>query len=274
MSEKRSQAAKAELFRSQHHSGRLLILPNIWEAMGAKLMVKEGYPSVATASVATAISNGYADGENIPFAQLIGVVKKITSAVDVPVTVDIERGYAGSIALLKENIRLLIENGGVGINIEDSMPDKKGLFSISDYCRKIESIKETSVQCGVPIVINARSDIFVLKMENAVSQAIERGKAYRSAGADSFYPILIDDYEDISRIVEAVKMPVNVNLLKPIADLRRLEKMGVSRVSIGPQLLYHVLSTMKEVADGLLQYDSSYFFGSELVSREYLNQLV
>jgi 2-methylisocitrate lyase-like PEP mutase family enzyme len=269
-----TQAAKAELFRSQHHTGKMLILPNIWEAMGAKLMVKEGYPSVATASVATAFSNGYSDGENIPFAQLLTVVSRITSAVDVPVTVDIERGYADGIPQLKRNISLLIENGAVGINIEDSMPERKGLYSIADHCRKLEAVRETAIRSGVPLVVNARSDMFALKMENAVSLASERGQAYKSAGADCFYPILADNYEDISRILESVRMPVNVNLLKPVSDLRRLEKMGVARVSVGPQLLYHVLTTMKQMADSLQQYDSTFFFGKELVSRDFVNQLL
>ncbi len=149
------QSAKAERFRAQHHSGRLLILPNIWDSMGAKLMELAGYPSVATASVATAVSNGYADGENIPFAQLLNIVSQIVSAVDLPVTVDIERGFADNIKQLKENIKLLIENGGVGINLEDSEPDHKGLYNIDDQCRKIEAVRETGIQSDVPIVINA-----------------------------------------------------------------------------------------------------------------------
>ena len=269
-----TQASRAALFRSQHHSGKLLILPNIWEAMGAKLMVKTGYPSVATASVATAFSNGFADGEKIPFARLLTVVGDIVSAVDVPVTVDIERGYANSISRLKENISLLIGKGAVGINIEDSMPEQKGLYEIADHCRKIEAVREAAIQSGVPLVINARSDMFALKMDNAVNIAIERGKAYKSAGADCFYPILISNYDHIATILDETKIPVNVNLLKPVSDLRRLEKMGVARVSVGPQLLYHILTTMKEMADSLYRYDSTAFFGRELISREFLNQLL
>src|SRR5450631_3313039 len=118
-----SQAEKAANFRNQHHSGRLLVLPNIWDPLGARLMEKLGYPSIATASIATAMSNGYGDGEKIPFAELLKLVRRITSAVTIPVTIDIERGYSGSIIQLKENIQLLIENGAVGINIEDSEPD-------------------------------------------------------------------------------------------------------------------------------------------------------
>jgi 2-methylisocitrate lyase-like PEP mutase family enzyme len=269
-----SQSGKAARFRSQHHSG-LVILPNIWDAMGARLMEILGFPSVATASVATAVSSGYADGEHIPFSKLLEIVQKIVSAVGLPVTVDIERGYASDIGQLKDNIKMLIEHGGVGINLEDSHADHMALNSIAEQCRKIEAVKETGIKYGVPLVINARTDIFVLnKEEDPVGEAIRRGLAYKSAGADCFYPILIKNYDDISRIVEAVEMPVNVNLLKPISDLRWLEQIGVARVSVGPQLLYHVITIMKEVAESLLQHDSTFFFSRNLVSREFLNQLV
>jgi 2-methylisocitrate lyase-like PEP mutase family enzyme len=270
-----SQLLKAELFRKQHTTGKLLILPNIWDPLGASLMEKIGYPSVATASVATSLAAGYADGEKIPYSELLALVKKISNAVTIPVSVDIERGYADNISLLKENIRLLIDNGGVGINLEDSVADESGLFSIEDQCRKIEAVRETGLQCGVPIVINARTDIFLRKMQDdAVGKAVERAKAYHSAGADCVYPIMINNYDDIARFVEEVDMPVNVNLLKPISDLRRLEKSGVARVSVGPQLLNHVLLAMKTIGEELMQYDTGVFFGRELLPRQYLNGLI
>ncbi len=269
------QFEKAEKFRAQHLDEKLLILPNIWDALGAKLIQQIGFPSVATASVATALSNGYPDGEHIPFAELLTVVHKISSAIDLPLTVDIERGFADTIPQLKENIRLLIEHGAIGINIEDSYPDHTGLNSIEDQCRKIEAIRETAIQCGVPMVINARTDIFFLKIENdPMTQAIQRARAFKKSGADCVYPILINKYDDISRFVEEVEMPVNVVLLKPISDLQYLEKIGVARVSVGPNLLNHVLTIMKTVAEGLKRYDSSAFFARDLLPREYLNQLV
>ena len=270
-----SQAEKAANFRNQHHSGRLLILPNIWDPLGARLMEQLGYPSVATASIATAMSSGYGDGEKIPFAELLKLVRRITSTVTIPVTVDIERGYADNIIQLKDNIHLLIEHGAVGFNIEDSQPDHLDLFKLEDQCRKIEAIRETGIKLGVPVVINARADNFVIaNKEKAVDNAIVRAKAYKKAGADCVYPILISNYEDISRFVEAVEMPTNVNLLKPIGDLKKLEKSGVARVSVGPQLLNHVLSAMKQIGEELMQYDTTAFFGRELLTREYMNSLV
>ena len=275
MFDQKTQAAKAERFRAQHLDEKLLILPNIWDALGARLIRQLGFPSVATASVATALSNGYQDGEHIPFTELLNVVGKISSAVDLPLTVDIERGFTDTLPALKENIRQLIEHGAIGINIEDSHADHKGLNSIDDQCRKIEAIRDTAIQCGVPMVINARTDIIFLKIgDDLMKDAIARALAFKKAGADCVYPILINKYDDISRFVEEVEMPVNVVLLKPVSDLQYLEKIGVARVSVGPNLLNHVLTVMKSVAEGLKNYDSSAFFSRELLPREYLNQLV
>jgi 2-methylisocitrate lyase-like PEP mutase family enzyme len=268
------QAAKAATFRDQHHSDKLLVLPNIWDFLGARLIEKIGFPSVATASVSTALSNGYRDGEQIPFAQLLKTVNKIAQAVDLPLTVDIERGFADSIPHLKENIRQLIENGAVGINIEDSLPAHDGLYPIEDQCKKIEAIRETGLQYGVPLVINARTDVFVLKMEDALKRTIERGLSFMNAGADCIYPILMNNYDDISRFLEKVNSPINVLLQKPVSDLRKLEKAGVARLSLGPNFLNHALTSMKNVADGLKNYDSAAFFDHELLPREFLDQLV
>ncbi len=275
MTDQKKQAEKAERFRSQHLAKKLLVLPNIWDLLSAKLVQKAGFESIATASVATALSNGYADGEQIPFSELLKIVKRISSSVDLPLSVDLERGFAGNIQQLKDNIKMLIEQGGVGINIEDSLADHKTLHEITDQCLKIEAVRETAINCGVPMVINARTDIFLLKTEDdAMNKAIERCKSFRTAGADCVYPILINRYDDIEHLVEELKSPVNVLLLKPISDLEHLEKIGVARVSVGPYFLNHALTAMKSVAEGLLKNDSSAFFGRELVTREYLDELV
>ncbi len=276
MFNKQKQATLASRFRQQHQADRLLILPNIWDRLGARLMEKIGYPSIATASVATALANGYLDGEHIPFKQLLEIVSGISSSVQIPLTVDIERGFAkDNILQLKENIRLLIEHGAIGINIEDSRPDHKSLYPITDQCRKIEAAREMSQQCGVPLVINARTDVFLVDLgNNALTEGIERGRAYKNAGADCLYPVAINSYEAISQFVNETGMPVNVLLMKSVPDLKRLKEIGVSRVSLGPNLLTHVLATMKEIAEGLMRDDSSAFFGRELLSREFRDSLV
>lgn len=273
---RQEQANKAVTFRQQHHKAELLILPNIWDVLSAKLIEALGFPSVATASVATALTNGYADGENIPFATLLKVVKQITVAVSVPVTVDIERGFAGNIEQLKENIELLIENGAIGVNIEDGRPDKAGLAPIDEQCRKIEAVRETGMKYGVPIVINARTDIFLQKAsgDQVLQQAITRIRAFKEAGADCAYPILINNYQDIAILVEETQMPVNVFLLQSIGDLKKLESIGVSRVSTGPGLLKGALANMKNVAEGLQNYHAEAFLGQDLLTNDFLKNLL
>ena len=270
-----AQVLKAESFRQQHHGQEILMLPNIWDALGARLMEKIGYPSVATASVATALVNGFVDGEQIPYSRLLEVIHAICSAVDVPATVDIERGFALDTTQLKENIHLLIENGAVGINIEDSLPGHQDLYPIDEQVKKIDAVRETALQCGVPIVINARTDVFLIdKTEKAIKKGIERGLAYKAAGADCIYPVTISRYEDITQFVQELAMPINVLLMKSIANLKQLKNMGVARVSLGPHLLSHALSTMKEIAEGLMRDDTTVFFSREPLAQPYRDSLV
>ena len=151
-----SQKEKAEKFHELHHSGKMLILPNIWDALGALLLESLGYPAIATASASIAFSNGYNDGENIPFNDLLTLLKKITTSVDLPVSADIEKGYADNDIQLEENIKLLIDAGIVGINIEDTNNKTNSLQAIEYQCNKIRLIKDVAGKMGIPLFINAR----------------------------------------------------------------------------------------------------------------------
>jgi 2-methylisocitrate lyase-like PEP mutase family enzyme len=146
---------------------------------------------------------------------------------------------------------------------------------MAEQCLKIEAIREAGIQYGVPVVINARTDLFFQPSQtDTLDRVIERAKAYQSAGADCFYPILIGNYPDIARLVEEVTIPVNVVLFGPIRDLRKLEDLGVARVSIGPGLMMQAITKMKNTAEGLLNYDSNELFAQEAVSFEYLSKLI
>ena len=190
-------ADKANLFKSLHHNDKILVLPNVWDPLGARLLESLGYNAVATASASIAFSNGYADGENIPFNDLISILKKIVESVKIPVTADIESGYASNIIMLEENIKQLIDTGISGINIEDSLHDDSNMVSVKTQCEKINCIRNTAIKMGVSIFINARTDVYIkanhLSAEEKLSEAIQRGKAYKYAGADGFYPIVLKE---------------------------------------------------------------------------------
>lgn len=261
-----TQSSKADLFRQQHHENNILLLPNVWDPLSARLISSAGFKSLATASFSVAASNGYQDGEQIPFKKLLNVVSEIVAAVDVPVSVDFERGYSKDIPLLADNISRLLDAGAVGLNIEDRTANGT-LTSIEEQCRKLETIREIGIKKGVNIVINARTDAYLLKLSNTyMDETIERAKAFAKAGADCFYPVAINNYSDIERLLNEISLPINVLLMKPVDDLKKLNKLGVKRVSLGPGSLKYVLTKLRSMVSDLQRNDSTELFREELIS--------
>ncbi len=252
------QRSKATLFHNLHHSGRLLILPNIWDSLGAMLLQDLGYPAVATASASVAFVNGYDDGENISFEELLMILKKIILHVAIPVTADIESGYAENEQQLKKNIQQLIEAGIAGINLEDTDKKTHSLLPIETQCEKIKLIRKVCEEMNTQLVINARTDVYIHNKDNgndALEETIKRGIAYKAAGADCFYPIIMQNPDDISLTLKQLQMPVNILLMPGIPELADLQNMGVARVSLGPGFLKIAVQAMKNLAVKLQHYE-------------------
>ena len=155
------QSEKEKQLHQLHDNNELLILPNIWNPLGAMLLEDLGYKAVATASASIAFANGIDDGEKISFDELISILKKIVKSVKIPVTADIESGYAENNSVLKENIKRLVDTGIAGINFEDSHHDEKTLFSKEAQSEKINLIRKTASEKGSNLFINARTDVFI-----------------------------------------------------------------------------------------------------------------
>ena len=272
------QPSKGKILYDLHHNGNLLILPNVWESLGAAMLEDIGYPAVATASGATAFSNGYHDGEKIPFNDLLNILQRIVNSVNVPVTADIESGYAGDNATLAENIRRVIGIGIAGINFEDSHHDEQKLIPIDEQCEKIFLIKKVSTEMGMPLFINARTDVYIkrnnLSDEEKLSQTLLRGKAYKDAGANGLYPIFLKDKNTISTIIKEVDLPVNILLLPGIPNFNELKEIGVARLSLGPGFLKVAINAMKNVAEKLLNFDGMNEITQNPVSMDYLKSLI
>jgi len=257
----------------------MLILPNIWDPLGALLMESLEYPAIATASASIAYSNGYNDGENIPFKDLLSLLKKISSSVNLPVTADIESGYADNDIQLKTNIKLLIDTGIVGINIEDTEKKTNELRSIEFQCSKISLIRKVSDEMGIPLFINARTDVYLHEKnfssaEAKLSEIIKRGLAYKEAGADCFFPIIIKQEEEIKELIAQLKLPINILTIPGIPDLQTLNKLGVTRVSLGPSLLKIAIRAMKDLAIQLRDYEGLTAITENKVTSDYLKSLV
>lgn len=269
---------KAILFKSLHHNDKILVLPNIWDPLGAMLLESSGYAAVATASASIAFSNGYADGENISFKDLLVILRKIVRSVRIPVTADIESGYASNIAMLEENVKQLIDAGISGINIEDSNHDSATMISMDAQCEKISSIRNIAFKIGVPLFINARTDVYLtandLSAEEKLKETVRRGQAYKNAGADGFYPIFLKEKVGIKSIVKEVGLPVNILLLPGIPDFETLKTSGIARVSLGPAFLKTAINAIKNIAEKLLVYEGMQEVCDNPITTAYLNTLV
>jgi 2-methylisocitrate lyase-like PEP mutase family enzyme len=235
---KNDQIRRAEVFLALHHDPSLLVLPNVWDPLGARMLEALGFPAVATASAAVAYSLGYGDGQLV--------------------TDDFESGYAEEPGGVRENVRRVVETGAVGINLEDSAVEGGPLFDIEAQCRRIEAARAGADDAGVPLVINARTDVFLGRTdedrESKVTEVIERAQAYLEAGADCVYPIPIGDVPTLRAIVDAVRAPVNAFASASTAPMRELEEAGVSRLSVGPGLIKAALGAMKAAALDLKSY--------------------
>ena len=274
-----SQKEKAKQFYQLHHSGKLLVLPNIWDCIGALLLKNLGYPAIATASASIAFSNGHDDGENIPFGTLLSILKNIARSIDIPLTADIESGYAKNEMQLEKNIRQLLDTGIVGINIEDTDKKTNSLYPVELQSRRIELIKNVSAKANVPLFINARTDVYTRgkdfnTAESRFEETIKRGLAYKAAGADCFFPLAIQNGNEIKQAVELLQMPINILIIPGLPELNDLHKMGVARVSLGPSFLKIAIRAMKNLAVSLQRHEGLQEIVENEITSDYLRNMV
>jgi 2-methylisocitrate lyase-like PEP mutase family enzyme len=265
-----SQSEKAKEFLSLHRSDKILLLPNIWDPIGARILQAKGFPAAATASAAISASLGYKDGEKIKYSSHLEIIKRIANSVDIPVTADIESGYASDLNQLNENINFLLDAGAVGINLEDSIGKEGILRNINEQSERISVIRETAEKRGIHLVINARTDVFLSKenrpMEELISEAIKRAEVYINAGADCFYPVGVLDLETVKILRKEITAPINILGSAKSVPLKTLREIGINRVSFGPFIFRSLLKKFSDIADeisGLGSYDS---FGKNIFS--------
>jgi 2-methylisocitrate lyase-like PEP mutase family enzyme len=273
------QQEKAKKFYDLHHTGNLLILPNIWDCLGANLLESLNYPAIATASASVAFTNGYDDGQQISFDSVLAILKKISDSVNIPVSADIESGFANDDAELKENIKRLLATGIVGINIEDTDKETNSILPTDVQCEKIKLVKKASEETGISLFINARADVYLRGKnfdtpESKFEEAMKRGRAYKAAGADCFYPIGMTRQEDIKTMVDQLQMPVNVITIPGIPELSALNEMGVARVSLGPSFLKIAIKAMKNLALKLQNFGGLSDITENEITSAYVKDLV
>jgi len=249
------QAQQAEAFRNKHHGPPLLLLPNAWDAMSARIFVAAGFEAVATTSGGVAWALGCADGEQTPWAEVVAATARIVRAVQVPVTADIEAGYGDTPDAVMNSVAAIIRAGAVGVNLEDGTPRGAApIRSIADAADRIRAAREAARAAAVPIVINARTDLYLRNIGDEKSrfeEAVERGKAFLAAGADCFYPISLRDPATIGRMVKTLAAPININVRAGLPSVAELEALGVARASTASAVSLMAMSLTRRIADEL-----------------------
>jgi|SRR5579883_891257 len=239
-------AERAALLRQLHAGPRMLVLPNAWDAASARAFAAAGFAAIATTSGGVAASIGYKDHEDAPADEMFAAAARITRAVEIPVTVDLEAGYQLPPAEIAERA---IAASAAGCNLEDTdHHGGGGLVNAEQHAERLAAFKAAARSRGVDLVLNARVDVFIQRrgtLEEQLAEGIRRGKLYRAAGADCLYPILLSDEPTIAKFVEAVGCPVNINVRRGAAPLARLAALGVRRVSYATSL-YREVATMVE----------------------------
>jgi len=223
-------------FKALHQQGELLFLPNAWDLLSALVLEQCGFKALGTTSWGVANAMGYKDGENITFRDLARLTKKIISAVDIPVTVDIESGYSNDIKTVVDNALRIAELGAAGINFEDSVKNSAGLIDALTQNKLIEKMRSQLDNNGYSdFFINARTDTY-LQLENPFEETINRAKQYIESGANGIFVPGLAQEGDIKKMVESINVPLNLMSLPHLTDVESLNNLGVRRFSIGNSL--------------------------------------
>lgn len=224
------QKTKAELLRSLHQGPDPLILVNVWDAVSARLAEAEGFPAVATGSAGVAAVLGYPDGELIPRHEMLFMVGRIARSVDVPVTADMEAGYEDPVGAALDAIAA----GAVGLNLEDMASGE--LIPLPEQVEQIKAVRAAAAAEDIPLVINARTDIFLHQdgdPESRLARSVERLNAYYEAGADCLFAPGVVDAETIGKLTAALKGPLNILAMAGTPSVPELVRLGVRRISFG-----------------------------------------
>ena len=254
-----TQHALAARFRQLHTPGSdpILVLPNAWDAMSARLVEAAGAQAIATTSAGISWALGFPDGQGLTREAMIEAVRLISAAVRIPVSADIESGYGtGTPDDVAETIRGVIDAGAVGVNLEDA-PGHDGapLLDATEQTARIAAARAVAVATGVDLFINARTDTYLRKVgaeDERFAETVRRARVYTEAGADGIFVPGISDADTIRRLAAAVGAPFNVIGGPGVPGIPELRALGVARVSVGPGLARSVMAHIRRAAVELL----------------------
>jgi 2-methylisocitrate lyase-like PEP mutase family enzyme len=247
-----TQRERAEIFTGLHVPGDPIILFNVWDAGSSKAVAESGAKAIATGSWSVAAAQGFYDAEALPMKLALENISRIVAAVELPVTLDFEGGYATEIDALRSNIAKVLDTGAIGINFEDQIIGGEGLYSIEEQSTRIRAIREVADSKDIPLFINARTDVFLKNGPDThaghFDEAVRRGIAYAEAGASGLFAPGLKDPALIKQICERSPLPVNIMVMPDTPSNPEMAALGVARVSYGPGPYRQMIEALKQAA--------------------------
>jgi len=268
----------ARLFLELHQGPAILVLPNAWDVSSARIFEDSGFSAIGTSSAGVAFSHGYPDGEKIPRDEMLAAVRRIAEAVEVPVTADMAAGFGNTAEEIAETARAVIAAGAVGMNLEDVVEGTPGV--LADLNRQKEiigAVLEAGAGAGIPLVLNARTDIFLDSIgpaETRLARTIERLNAYRAAGAQSLFAPGVTNKETIAQLARGVAGPLNILATEGTPPVAELQQLGVARVSVGSGPVRATFGFLRRMARELREEGIFKLMTEGAISYADANQLV
>ncbi|MGW1069416.1 isocitrate lyase/PEP mutase family protein [Streptomyces aureus] len=245
--------ASALALRALHVPGRPLVLANAWDAVTARIVEEAGAPAVATTSAGLAWAQGVADGDRLERDDALAAVARITAVVRVPVSADIENGYASDAAGVGDTVRAVLAAGAVGVNLEDALYGEGvgPLRPVAEQAERVAGARAAADAAGVPLFVNARIDTF-LRGAGGVEETLLRAAAFLAAGADGVFVPGVTDPTTVKALVEGIDGPLNVLVGPGAPSVGELAALGVARISAGSSIAAAAHGLVRRAARELL----------------------
>ncbi|WP_326542699.1 isocitrate lyase/PEP mutase family protein [Pseudorhodoferax sp.] len=241
-------------FRQLHEAATPLLLPNAWDGVSARLFEAAGARAIATTSAGLAWALGYADGRALPAEEAIGAATRIVRVLQVPLSIDIENGYADDPRAVAALAQQLVDTGVAGINIEDGRDAPELLAA------KIDAVRNALAKAGADLFVNARTDVFLAGLAEPaarVAETLRRAALYAGAGADGLFVPGLCAREDIQDVAAATRLPLNVMAWAGLPDAAGLAGLGVRRLSAGSAIAQRAAGFAQRTAKAFLDTGAS-----------------
>lgn len=239
----------ARRFHALHTPDRPLVLPNAWDTASARIIAEAGAPAIATTSAGVAWDLGAADGERLGRAAALERAARIAAAVDVPVSADIEGGYAKDADGVAATVRQVLDAGIVGVNIED------GPRPAAEHARRIAAARATADAVGVPLFVNARIDVYLAGIgagPGRLEETLERAAACVAAGADGVFVPGVTEPAVVAALARGIDAPLGVMAGPGAPAVAELGRLGAARVSVGSGIAQAAHALVRSAARELL----------------------